>query len=124
MQSASQVHRTRRSGPSTRRPQPLISFDLSFKPQDPQGTAGSLLPVNPRELWVSRQTGGAAFWGSRRPALRRFSELPVRAQQPEPGGGVGRSSWRSSAGSGRKEGVGAHTCQSSPELLSNFVSLD
>lgn len=24
----------------------------------------------------------------------------------------------------REEGVGAHTCQSSPELLGNFVSLD
>lgn len=87
--------------------------------------ASSPPTVSPRKL-VEQRAEGAAFWTSRRPALGPLSELPVRAQHPKPGGGVGRSSWRSSAGSSsaRKEGVGAHTCQSSPELLSNFVSLD
>lgn len=72
------------------------------------------------------QSGRGSLWEAGVLPGRPESELPVRRlgpSTPSPGAG-----WAEAAGAAQpeaateREGVGAHTCQSSPELLSNFVS--
>ena len=121
MQSANQVHGIWRSGPSAGHPAPGL-LRLPLGAPGPSGRCW--VPLNPRKLWLSRGSRRAACWTSRRPGLWPLSEPPGGAQHRELRGGVGRSRWRGAAGSGstRKKGVGAHTCQSSPERLSSSFS--